>query len=657
MSRFLRVICVLKLRFVRAESDKLAMNNGAIKLSGLPPQFEIELSHQDIDDIYVLAEKKTGTYQEGRYRKGIIVSNVKRRMKATGFRQLGEYILFTQQDKNEHDYLISALTIHTTSWFRENPQYEILEKRVSDHIKNYRTEPFTMLCAGCSSGEEVYSFALVLEKLRYFYHGFDYFIIGMDIDPISIRKGQSSIYDCNRGLSDIPPEYHKFLLKGSGKTEGYFTLSRGVRDRCTFITGDMTNLIFGPGETYDVVVCRNALIYFHNKQAKRIAQNLLSQVRPNGLLILGTSEALVGKSLKLENLGQACYVCPQEKINTVTEVKSRILVVEDAPVDRAIIKRKFEKRELEVFTVDSAEDATKILEKEKFDLITLDLHLPGQSGQSWLMEQREKGLKTPVVIISAAVTTEALKVIDALKNGAQDYFNKDDLRQNSAEVIERVEAIILEYKKSGDRLPEDGVKPRRASRYKRPDVILIGASTGGTEVLFDVLKSWPIDSPPVLVVQHIAHQFARAFYERLGQASGLKAVEPVDKMVLQRNHLYMSTGDYHIGIAQEGDQYILRFGSAMTYGVHRPSVDHLFKSACRIKGNVTAAILTGMGKDGARGLLELHRKGAFTYAQNEASCTVFGMPKEAIELGAARAIGNPDFIRRGIIASLTSAVK
>ncbi len=511
-----------------------------------------------------------------------------------------------------------------------------------------------MLCGACSTGEEVFSFALALEKLRHFYHGFDYSIVGFDSDPLKVKKAQRSIYEFTGGYQEIPEDYQRFTLLGSGRTQGFFTLTQGLRERCNFKVGDLADFQPGPpkSEKVDAVVYRNAMIGFHPEHAKKITQNLLRHINSEGLLILGLAEDFIVKDLKLKNLGQTCFIRPPEKSAQESEASSRVLIIDDSPVDRTVLKRKFEKHGLEVHAVDSAGAATKYLENFKTDLITLDLHMPGQMGQQWLSEQRQKGLKTPVVIISSANSSEAQKVLDALDSGAQDYFNKDDLRKNSSEIAERLETIISEFNRLGKRSASGSGSAKITNTFQQPDLILIGASTGGTEILVKVLENWPIDSPPVVVVQHIAHQFATVFYERLGQASGLKTVEPKDKMVLKRSHLYMSTGDYHIGIAENDGEYILRMGTAMSYGVHRPSVDHLFKSACRVKGNITAALLTGMGKDGARGLSELHRRGAFTYAQDEASCVVYGMPKEAIELGAARSIGNPDFIRRGIIASL-----
>lgn len=190
---------------------------------------------------------------------------------------------------------------------------------------------------------------------------------------------------------------------------------------------------------------------------------------------------------------------------------------------------------------------------------------------------------------------------------------------------------------------------------RRPGIIVIGASTGGTEVLIKMLQSMPKPCPPVAVVQHIALSFEKAFAERLAQSAGLTLARPDHGVTLLPNHLYMAWDDYHITVKQRADEYALAI--VRTNAVHgvRPSVDILFQSAAKCQHSPIAAILlTGMGKDGAAGLSDLRNGGAMTFVQDEASSTVFGMPREAILRGAAGFIGNPQQIRQqlNIILSL-----
>ncbi len=623
-----------------------------MKSSNLATQSESFFSDRDVETIYELTEEITGTCQEGRFRKSILINNVRRRMDHHGIIDLKEYIRFAKAEKSEMDYLVSALTIHTTSWFREPKQYEILEKRIGDAIGTYRQRPLRVLCAACSTGEEVYSFALILERLREFYAGFDYKIDGFDIDPVSVKTGEKAIYRMENGYKEISDPHRRFLLIGNGKTEGYFTLTKAIRDRCRFFVKSLKDKGVDHDNIYDVVICRNVLIYFKSEEAQGIVKNLLAQMDESGMFITGTSEAVIAAGLDLTNLGASCFVHKGKEKLVGKDKRHKCLVVEDSAIDRAIMKRQFEKYGLDVEAVESAEDATNYLNNHKVDIVTLDLQLPKQSGFDWLKAQRQNGLKTPVVIISGALPHEAQKVLDALGTGAQDYFNKNELRKNAREIVERLESIVHHNIVSGGKGNPKVVSAKKADEKKRPDLILIGSSTGGTEALVQLLPNMPTNCPPILVVQHIAQQFAPAFYERLANISRLKMVKPADHMLLEPGHLYMSDGDYHIGVGEQGGVFRLRIGTSMTYGVHRPSVDYLFKSACRVQGNITAVLLTGMGKDGARGLLELYKKGALTFCQDEASCVVFGMPKEAIQLGAARVVGNLQEIRKGLLTNL-----
>lgn len=622
-----------------------------MKSSNLAFQTETSFSDRDIETIYELTEELTGTCQEGKFRKSILVNNVRRRMDHHGIVDLKEYLHLVKIEKTEAEYLVSALTIHTTSWFREPKQYEILEKRISEGIGTYRQRPLRVLCAACSTGEEVYSFALILERLREFYTGFDYKIDGYDIDPVSVKVGEKAIYRTEGGFKDISNLHKRFLLVGNGKTEGFFTLTKGIRDRCKFGVRSLKDKIVGT-DAYDVIICRNVLIYFKTSEAQAIVKDLVAQMDESGMFITGTSEAVAAAGLDLTNLGSSCFVHKGKEKLIDKDRRRKCLIIEDSPIDRAIMKRQFEKFGLDCSLVESAEEATVYLNNHKVDIITLDLHLPKQSGFEWLKEQRQKSLKTPVVIISGALPHEAQKVLDALGGGAQDYFNKNELRKSTREIVERLEAIIHHNVVSGGKGPVRALTAKKSKENVRPDLILIGASTGGTEALVQLLSNMPSACPPILVVQHIAQHFSHAFYERLAKASNLKMVKPADHMQLSPGHLYMSDGDYHIGVSGNGGVYRLRIGTSMSYGVHRPSVDYLFKSACRLQGNITAVLLTGMGKDGARGLFELHKKGALTYCQDEASCVVYGMPKEAIQLGAAKIIGNLSDIRKGLLSNL-----
>ena len=179
----------------------------------------------------------------------------------------------------------------------------------------------------------------------------------------------------------------------------------------------------------------------------------------------------------------------------------------------------------------------------------------------------------------------------------------------------------------------------------RPDLILLGASTGGTDALNKLLTNFPTRSPPVLIVQHIPANFAKAFAERLISNSGLKLGEMRSGALLKEGHIYISLEDAHIGVKKHGGEYQLELSYSPPMNRHRPSVEYLFQSCLPFANKVAATILTGMGNDGAQSLAELKKRGGITFAQSEESCVVFGMPKEAIKLGGAGFIGDLRAIR------------
>ncbi|MEY4631338.1 MAG: hypothetical protein RIQ81_1458 [Pseudomonadota bacterium] len=179
------------------------------------------------------------------------------------------------------------------------------------------------------------------------------------------------------------------------------------------------------------------------------------------------------------------------------------------------------------------------------------------------------------------------------------------------------------------------------------EVILIGASTGGPDALTALLRGMPKDCPPIVVVQHIAPAMVAGFAQRLARTAGLQLGESKTGTLLRRGYIYLSLDSSHIGVRKGLSGPIIVMDDGPAEGGHRPSVDHMFHDAAKYLHDVRvfAALLTGMGRDGADGLKLLHDHGAYTVAQDEASCAVFGMPKEAVRLGAVRAVGNISYIR------------
>ncbi len=185
-------------------------------------------------------------------------------------------------------------------------------------------------------------------------------------------------------------------------------------------------------------------------------------------------------------------------------------------------------------------------------------------------------------------------------------------------------------------------------------VIVIGASTGGAEALKDILVAVPEDCPPILIAQHMPGTFTKLFAKRLDGLCKITVKEAEDNEPVLPGHAYVAPGGFHLRLERFGARgYGIKIGSDAAVNLHRPSVDVLFHSAAESAGaDAIGVILTGMGKDGAQGLLAMRRQGAFTLAQDEASCIVFGMPKEAIDIGAAEMVAQLHLIARRIMSNL-----
>jgi len=250
-----------------------------------------------------------------------------------------------------------------------------------------------------------------------------------------------------------------------------------------------------------------------------------------------------------------------------------------------------------------------------------------------------------VVILSDSDPKDAEIVFGALENGAQDYIMKSYLNSNKDLFLERIQGLIRSKKGAK---AVSGLRSKNLMDLKRinPEVILIGASTGGPEALCRVLNEvGSKDSVPIVVVQHINHSFARPFAQRLASVAKLEIHEPKNGELLQRGRIYLAYDHYHIGLLRTEQGLTLKISQDEPVHGHRPAVDYLFSSAAKAKARSVAFLLTGMGRDGAQGMVELFQTGlCHNVTQNEESCVVYGMPKEALMRGASHQQGSTEEI-------------
>ncbi len=330
----------------------------------------------------------------------------------------------------------------------------------------------------------------------------------------------------------------------------------------------------------------------------------------------------------------------------------RVLVVDDSALVRQTLTDILNS-DPGIEVIDTAPDpivAAQRLKHEVPDVITLDVEMPRMDGITFL-EKLMSQHPLPVVICSTLTQQGAETTLKALEYGAVDIITKPKigtkrfLEESRVRICDAVKAAaqarvtrLRPRMKVEAKLTADAVLPPPTSKAMAETterVVAIGASTGGTEAVRIVLEALPLDAPGVVVVQHMPENFTAAFARRLDGLCRISVKEAKNGDSVLRGHALIAPGNRHTLLKRSGARYYVEVRDGPLVSRHRPSVDVLFRSTARYAGrNAVAAILTGMGDDGARGLAEIRSTGAYTLAQDEASCVVFGMPKEAIDRGA-----------------------
>ncbi|HZR35244.1 MAG TPA: chemotaxis response regulator protein-glutamate methylesterase [Nevskia sp.] len=330
----------------------------------------------------------------------------------------------------------------------------------------------------------------------------------------------------------------------------------------------------------------------------------------------------------------------------MTATPIRVLVIDDSALMRQILAE-FLAAEPDIQVVGAAPDpyvARDLIKQLHPDVLTLDVEMPRMDGLTFL-ENLMRLRPMPVVMVSSLTERGAEVTLQALELGAVDFVTKPklDLARGMAAYAGELAAKIRAAASARVR-QRTAAAAAPAVRGRRPfgtteKIIAIGASTGGTEAIREVLERMPADAPAVLVVQHIPLAFSGPFAERMDRHSPMAVCQARDGQQVVPGHVYIAPGDRHLLLRRNGARYVCALSEAPPENRHRPSVDVLFRSVAEQAGaNAVGALLTGMGEDGARGLLAMQRAGAATLAQDEASSVVWGMPGAAVKLGAAQQV-------------------
>jgi two-component system chemotaxis response regulator CheB len=332
----------------------------------------------------------------------------------------------------------------------------------------------------------------------------------------------------------------------------------------------------------------------------------------------------------------------------------RVLIVDDSKLIRDVLTSILNEQ-ADIQVVGAAADAFEardMIRDLKPDVITLDVEMPKMNGLEFL-DKLMRAKPMPVVMISAATERGSEVTFRALELGAVDFVTKPKLNESTPEdygdqIAEKIRAAKSARLKPPRRFnPEDTVT-QPSIQPKRPvpvgvktseRLIAVGASTGGTEAIREFLVGMPQDCPGIAIVQHMPENFTRMFAERLNGLCGITVKEAEHNDPILPGHAYIAPGGKHLWVKREGDQLLAKLSTEPPMNLHRPSVDFLFLSAAKFLGaDAVGVLMTGMGRDGAAGLLKMKDAGAWTIAQDEATSVIFGMPREAIEADAVHEV-------------------
>jgi two-component system, chemotaxis family, protein-glutamate methylesterase/glutaminase len=338
--------------------------------------------------------------------------------------------------------------------------------------------------------------------------------------------------------------------------------------------------------------------------------------------------------------------------------KIKVLVVDDSALMRKIISDMVN-MESDMEVVDIARNGQDMLDKiSKYNpnVVTLDVEMPIMDGITALKELKRKNYNIPVIMLSSVSQRGTALTMDCLESGAFDFISKPsgsislDINKVKDELVAKIRLAF--EKESTVPTVTERIQPVRKNLTNKVDAVVIGASTGGPKALYSVITNLPEKlGVPVFIVQHMPVGFTKAFADRLNSNSKIRVVEASDGMPVEKDVVYIAPGGYHMEV--HGDKKIHLNTEPTIWGV-RPAVDKLFFSASKVYGShLLSVVLTGMGKDGAQGTVEVKKSGGVTISEDKSTCTIYGMPKATYETGMVDLVIPLDEVATQIIKIVT----
>ena len=346
-------------------------------------------------------------------------------------------------------------------------------------------------------------------------------------------------------------------------------------------------------------------------------------------------------------------------------MKIKVLVIDDSALIRSLLTEIINsQKDMEV--VGAAPDpliARDMIKQLNPDVLTLDVEMPKMDGLDFL-ERLMRLRPMPVVMVSTLTERGSEITMRALELGATDFVTKpkmsitDGMREYTDEITDKIRVASKARVQTLSRQPATQVNapaPLRNPLISSEKLLIIGASTGGTEAIKSFLLQMPSDCPGIVITQHMPAGFTKSFANRLDSLCKISVVEAQGGERILPGHAYIAPGDKHLLLARSGANYVTQLSDAPPVNRHKPSVDVLFDSAASLAGkNAVGVILTGMGKDGAVGMAKMKQAGAYNFAQNEESCVVYGMPREAVAHGGVDEVAHLQELPKLVLNYLTT---
>ncbi|SMF36161.1 chemotaxis protein CheB [Pseudobacteriovorax antillogorgiicola] len=636
--------------------------------------------------------KITGV-QLGEKQYSLVLSRLSKHLRNMGGLTPAQYWEYLQgNEEDEVPVLISLLTTHHTFFFREQVHFDYLEEALPKLIENVISQGRDTLyfwCAACSKGQEGYTLAMFLDyHLKQLRCTLKYKILFSDVDQASVNWAENGVYS-NDELGRVPITYRSnHWIRGKGQISDFSKVRSQLKESCNFRT---INLLELKNERFpnkfDVVFCRNVFIYFTVKEIESISRNILNSMEEHGLFIIGVSESLLGAKLTVEHLGKSVYQKSDEEkvVNirtdtsklkpgtssiprtppnlTQTSRSERLSSVPPQPrnlaesVTHAVSLNRMSptaEDDLRIITLQSSlklgSDLRSVInnfpgcKSVGFDVITSAdeaiAKIKGKQANLLILEinasrflRRILAETDVATLIATTDQDESEKINQALDAGARDYivFRTKVLTEQDREVL------ASKLHNVGRTVGHDSnSRSRTTSKLDNQFIVGLGASTGGTEAITKVLTKLPHDMPPIVIVQHIPEFYSKQFADRLNKLCEIDVKEAVDGDVLRPGLAIVAPGNFQMKVVKRGGHYKISVFEGEKVNGHRPSVDVLFNSLAEVvPEKLLGVLLTGMGSDGAKGLLQMKKSGAKTFTQDEATSVVYGMPKVAFEIGAS----------------------